>query len=101
MDQSQFQSYILNRIPDEEKSIYQTMRHLDHSDKQILWKLIKDSNKENVAIYKGNQSTLNGLLNKRLIDINRAYKTKGPEISLFVLNRAPYLMRVLKREYLS
>ncbi|WP_124221790.1 hypothetical protein [Aquisalibacillus elongatus] len=91
---------ILKRIPEREQFIYKTMTELQLSDKELLWHLIKQSNKENVAIYDDTLSKLRPLLDQQLIHLNQSYKPSTNEVSLFILNRAPYLMRVLKREYL-
>lgn len=93
---------ILNRIPENEQRIYLTMTKLNQIDKHKLWELIKESNKENITIYTGDLNRIRELLNRQLVHINKAYKTKNrKEVSLFVLNRAPYLIRLLKREYLD
>ncbi|GEL77831.1 hypothetical protein [Tenuibacillus multivorans] len=99
MYKKELEAQILKRIPEHERETYRTMRKLNRINKQLLWQLIRDSNKENVTIYKGKKTDLEVLLNKRLISINKAYKSKGQEMSLFVLVRAPYLIRVLKREF--
>ncbi|MFD2637825.1 hypothetical protein [Piscibacillus salipiscarius] len=92
---------ILSRIPEDERHVYQSMTQLKSEDKHLLWELIKDTNKENVTLYTGDLEKLHELLNKQLIHINTAYKTRDKKVSLFVLNRAPYLIRLLKREYLD
>lgn len=68
-----FETNILSRIPEHEKELYQVMKQLDQSNKRLLWQLIKNSNKENVNIYKGSQEELSTLLNKRLISYNSVY----------------------------
>lgn len=68
-----FETNILSRIPEHEKELYQVMKQLDQSNKRLLWQLIKNSNKENVTIYKGSQEELSTLLNKRLISYNSVY----------------------------
>ncbi|WP_175615859.1 hypothetical protein [Piscibacillus halophilus] len=96
-----YEQDILKRIPEHERKIYRTMTNLSRVNKHLLWQLIKESNKENVAIYTGDLEKLRELLNKQLVHINTAYQTNSQKVSLFVLNRAPYLIRLLKREYLD
>ena len=90
---------IVSRIPKKEHKVWHKMRRLEQGDKRLLWQFIQESNKENVIIYEGKHSQLTNLLNERLIVKNPIYQPRKKELSLFILPEAPYLIRILNREY--
>jgi hypothetical protein len=91
-------SSIESRIPLAELPVYKQMRSMPREQKLLLWQLIKDMNKDNIAIYHGDYGHLIYLLEKQFISHNKLYPYKKNEYSLFILQSAPHLLRILKRE---
>jgi hypothetical protein len=85
---------ISTNIPSKELKTWLNMKQLPYEQKKLLWHLIKHSNKDNIAIYKGLKQDLIDLINKKLIIDNPISMKSG--ISVFVLPYTPYLMRELK-----
>jgi hypothetical protein len=91
-------SSIENRIPEAELPVYKQLSSMPREYKLLLWQLIKQMNKDNIAIYRGDFNKLHFLLEKKLILHNKLYPFKRNEYSLFILQTAPHLLRILKRE---
>ena len=95
-NKSSLQNQILKSIPADEKRVWNTLTALPLEQKKFIWKLIKNSNKEGLIVYKQDIKHLHYLQSKGLISINSLYKSRSGEVSLFVLRDAPYLQRMLR-----
>ena len=80
-----------------ELKVFDDLKKLPYQQKQLLWKLIKNTNKDNLTIYRGQESDLSYLIEKGLIIINTVYKGRKHEQSIIVLPHVPNLLRILKR----
>ncbi|NHM30858.1 hypothetical protein [Neobacillus terrae] len=83
-------------IPVSEIPVLNRMRSLPQPQKRLLWKIIKITSKDGLAIYNGKLIDLKILLTQGLIEQNLLYRGKG--ISLFVLPGAQHLLRQLIRK---
>jgi hypothetical protein len=90
-------SSIESRIPEAEKKVWNSLINLPRHHKQLLWNLIKDMNKDNITIYRGELQNLKYLSNQKLIYINNLYPYKRNEYSLIIMQDSPHLLRILKR----
>lgn len=86
-----------DRIPATEKETWELLKNLPKTQKLLMWKLIKETNKDGITIYRGSRNELQSLLDKGLIVQNTLYKGRG-EVSLFVLPYSQYLLRILLRK---
>jgi|SRR5690625_1149719 len=78
-----------------EKYTMAIIRTLQISEKRLLWEIIRKANKDGITIYKGTSPSLQVLINKELITINKLYQGKG--YSLIVLPKCQTLIRKLTR----
>jgi DNA integrity scanning protein DisA with diadenylate cyclase activity len=85
----------LSELPDREKMIYQQITKLTKNEKQLLWHLIKNTNIEGITLYPKIENEMKSLIKHEFIAINEIYRGEG--YSFFILQRAPYLLRQLKK----
>jgi len=79
------------QIPHREQSVLQEMKCIPQSQKGLLMKFIKNSNKDGISKYSGNINDIQNLIELRLIVPNRM----NPG-TFFVLPDTPYLFNILK-----
>lgn len=84
-------------LNEKERSIYSRIMTLSENEKRMLWRLIKITTKDGVAIVKQRNRWIALLSHKELIVENSIYKGDG--YCFKILPDAPYLMRRLKRYY--
>ena len=89
--------HILQSLPNREKETYYRLTKLSLREKHLMWDLIRNSNIEGVTVYRGSKQNLHRLILSQLVATNPLYKTRGGEISLFILRDAPYLLRLLRK----
>ncbi len=89
--------HILQSIPNREKETYYRLTKLNIKEKHLMWELIRNTNIEGVTVYRGTKENLHHLFLLQLVTTNPLYKTKGGEISLFILRDTPYLLRLLRK----
>ncbi|MGM7721281.1 hypothetical protein [Metabacillus sp. Hm71] len=85
----------LLELPDHEKRIYQQITKLKKPEKQMLWHLIKKTNIGGIALYPKIEKEMIPLIKQKFIAINEIYQGEG--FSFFILQKAPYLLRQLKK----
>jgi hypothetical protein len=85
----------ISELPDREKKIYEQITKLSNPEKQMLWYLIKQTNIEGIALYPKIEKEMISLIKQEFIAINEIYKGEG--FSFFILQKAPYLLRQLKK----
>ncbi|OAS87491.1 MULTISPECIES: hypothetical protein [Metabacillus] len=85
----------LVELPDHEKKIYEQIKKLSNPEKQMLWYLIKKTNIEGIALNPKIEKEMISLIKQEFIVINEIYKGEG--FSFFILQKAPYLLRQLKK----
>ncbi|WP_338789242.1 hypothetical protein [Metabacillus sp. FJAT-53654] len=85
----------LVELPDHEKKIYEQIKKLSNPEKQMLWFLIKKTNIEGIALNPKIEKEMISLIKQEFIAINEIYKGEG--FSFFILQKAPYLLRQLKK----
>jgi len=84
----------MRNLNDNEKQTMKKMKALHIAEKRLLWELIKQTNKDGIAIYNGSINDLQFLINKNLIVINTWYTGKGN--SIIVLPTSQTLIRKLQ-----
>ncbi|MGM0874106.1 MAG: hypothetical protein ACQEWV_04760 [Bacillota bacterium] len=85
----------LSELPNREKMIYHQITKLTKCEKQMLWYLIKKTNIEGIALNPKIEKEMISLIKHEFIAINEIYKGEG--FSFFILQKAPYLLRQLKK----
>jgi hypothetical protein len=85
----------ISELPDREKKIYEQITKLSKPEKQMLWYLIKKTNIEGIALNPKIEKEMILLIKQGFIAINEIYKGEG--FSFFILQKAPYLLRQLKK----
>ncbi|KKI93058.1 hypothetical protein WQ54_05995 [Bacillus sp. SA1-12] len=85
----------LLELPDREKRIFDQITKLKIREKQMLWYLIKKTNIEGIALYPMIEKEMIPLIKQEFIAINEIYEGEG--FSFFILQKAPYLLRQLKK----
>lgn len=85
----------ITELPDREKVIYQKITQMPKQEKQMLWHLIKHTNIEGFALHPKMEKEMLSLIRQEFIAINEIYQGEG--FSFFILQKAPYLLRQLKR----
>ena len=88
-------SVTIAELPEREKVIYDKITKLTKEEKQMLWHLIKHSNIEGISLYPKIKETIITLIKHEFIAINEIYQGEG--YSFFILQKAPYLLKQLKK----
>jgi hypothetical protein len=86
---------VLKMLPANEQRIYQQLRTLPDSEKRVLHKLLKDTDKNGVALYSQESLEILSLIWKGYIAKNPSYH--GMNYSYFVLPKNPCLMNALRQ----
>jgi len=85
---------ILDILPQKEREVYEQLSMLSPSEKELLYTLIKNVDKNGVALYPGSNEIMKALMKKGYVKRNELYK--GPGHSYFVFSKAPYLLNKLR-----
>lgn len=86
-------------IPKREVRYYNELKSLSREEKLFLWEMMRGaSKKEHIYIYNGEKSILKKFIKLKLISINKLYKPRNDELSLFILPYAPTLLKELRKK---
>jgi|LSQX01.3.fsa_nt_gb hypothetical protein len=82
-------------LPKKEQNIYEQIKFLPKQEKERLWELIKQANRDGIVLLSKEDRITISLTEKGLIRRNPLYL--GKKMSYFILPKAPHLNQQLKQ----
>lgn len=85
---------LISELPQLDQIVFEHMKTLGKEEKHLLWYLIKDADKNGIALYPSENKVVQSLMQKRFVSKNDWYE--GTKISVHVLPYAPFLLQKLR-----